>query len=644
MADPAALLRSARASLERGDVAASLASLERAAREFPEIGDHASALRAESLRESGDLAAAEVALAEAVERFPGSRLRASLERQLGDVRFALGDERGARAAWSEARSTTRDADARADLALAIAASLERSGDSARAAAAYRDLWSAQPTTEAAAAASLRLDELEAQGVGRARSAEDWRRRGDELFRRYHNEGALEAYDRALDLGLSSASAARARSQRAHVLFRLRRYADAVTAFAALPRTADSRLWHARSLARSDRVPESIEALEQLAREGHGQIGVRARYFAGLLLDGRSFHDRALAHFDAVAKSGASVDLVHAALWRLAWHAYRSRDCASAVPRLARLVELEKDAVVALQYRYWRARCNEQLDPKAAQAELGAMADEYPFTYYGWRASFRLEAPPAATTTRTARKLADGPLALGPDETLRARILLAAGYDDLARDELRALAQRVRTLADRLELAQLMSDAGDFNGAQLLFVSRYVGLLAGGPIPHREDLWWHAWPNAFADEVDLAVGRPGAAERALVYAIMREESSFRPTVLSPSGAHGLMQIMPATGAKLSRDVGRAGFAPEQLLEADVNVLLGAHYLGQLASDFPGRLSAAIASYNAGPAAVREWIARDPSAPDDEWVEAIPYDETRGYVKRVLRSLHAYRVLY
>ena len=77
---------------------------------------------------------------------------------------------------------------------------------------------------------------------------------------------------------------------------------------------------------------------------------------------------------------------------------------------------------------------------------------------------------------------------------------------------------------------------------------------------------------------------------------------------------------------------------------MNVELGARYLGQLSARFPERLSAAIASYNAGPGAVSEWIARDPAAPDDEWVEAIPYDETRGYVKRVLRSLHAYRVLY
>ena len=75
---------------------------------------------------------------------------------------------------------------------------------------------------------------------------------------------------------------------------------------------------------------------------------------------------------------------------------------------------------------------------------------------------------------------------------------------------------------------------------------------------------------------------------------------------------------------------------------MNVRLGSYYLGELVAQFDGRLSAAIASYNAGPEAVSEWGVDEQD--DDEWVESIPYDETRSYVRRVLQSLHAYRVLY
>jgi soluble lytic murein transglycosylase len=190
----------------------------------------------------------------------------------------------------------------------------------------------------------------------------------------------------------------------------------------------------------------------------------------------------------------------------------------------------------------------------------------------------------------------------------------------------------------------MSDAGDFHSAQRVVVDAHVNDLARGPAPRNEELWWHAWPAAYGEEVARATAQPGAAERELVYAIMREESGYRPEVLSISGAYGLMQIMPTTAERLARDSGRTGFVPNDLLRPGINVALGAWYLGELGARFPKRLSAAIASYNAGPSTVASWLKADPTRIDDEWVEAIPYDQTRGYVKRVLRSLHAYRVLY
>jgi soluble lytic murein transglycosylase len=124
--------------------------------------------------------------------------------------------------------------------------------------------------------------------------------------------------------------------------------------------------------------------------------------------------------------------------------------------------------------------------------------------------------------------------------------------------------------------------------------------------------------------------------------MREESAYRPTVVSVVGARGLLQIMPETGERLAQELALADFDPDDLFEPAVNIRLGSHYLRTLLIRFDGQLSAAIASYNAGPNAVVRWI--DPELDDDEWVEAIPYDQTRAYVKRVLRSLYAYRVLY
>jgi soluble lytic murein transglycosylase len=138
--------------------------------------------------------------------------------------------------------------------------------------------------------------------------------------------------------------------------------------------------------------------------------------------------------------------------------------------------------------------------------------------------------------------------------------------------------------------------------------------------------------------------PGSVEPALVFAIMREESGYRAHVVSPSGARGLLQIMIPTGTRLAARMGHPGFSADDLFDPSTNIKLGAHYLGELKSRFEGRLSASIASYNAGPEAVARWLGPDAPQEDDVWVESIPYDQTRGYVRRVMRSLHAYKVLY
>ena len=227
--------------------------------------------------------------------------------------------------------------------------------------------------------------------------------------------------------------------------------------------------------------------------------------------------------------------------------------------------------------------------------------------------------------------------------MRARILLEAGMLAEARAELELLYPRARGLADRLNLAQLYADSGDFYRPELLMVEGYSARLAGLPAPGDFEVWWHAWPTPFADLFREVAESGIRVERELVYAVMREESGYRPEVVSISGARGLLQIMPETGEHLARRESLSEFSPDDFFIPSINIRLGSAYLEQLMMRFDGRRSAAIASYNAGPEAVSGWLATGPFE-DDEWVEAIPYDQTREYVKRVLRSLQVYHVLY
>jgi soluble lytic murein transglycosylase len=229
------------------------------------------------------------------------------------------------------------------------------------------------------------------------------------------------------------------------------------------------------------------------------------------------------------------------------------------------------------------------------------------------------------------------------DTRRVAILIEAGLLEEAEAETRILARRARDLDDRLTIAHFYSAAEYYHRAQRVVAAPYAERLAAGPEPAREALWWFAWPTAFPDQV-TAASEAMRIDPALLNAVMREESGFQPKVLSTAGARGLTQIMPATGERLAESLGLLDYDVDDLFTPATNLLLGAHYLEQLMERFDGRASAAVASYNAGPQAVARWIEERPDQEDDEWVEGIPYEQTRKYVKRVLRSQQAYRVLY
>jgi soluble lytic murein transglycosylase len=145
-----------------------------------------------------------------------------------------------------------------------------------------------------------------------------------------------------------------------------------------------------------------------------------------------------------------------------------------------------------------------------------------------------------------------------------------------------------------------------------------------------------WVNYYAQIRNL--------DPALVCALILEESRFQQQALSVAGARGLMQILPPTGLKIARQLGLPSFEEKLLFEPEFNLRLGTWYLAQLLQEFSGKLPLALAAYNAGPHVVKEWVSRLKNFREDEFIENIPYSETRNYVIRVLNSFQAYRFLY
>ena len=119
---------------------------------------------------------------------------------------------------------------------------------------------------------------------------------------------------------------------------------------------------------------------------------------------------------------------------------------------------------------------------------------------------------------------------------------------------------------------------------------------------------------------------------------------RATRLPPAGAVGLTQLMLPTAQSVARGLRLARPSRADLMNASLNVRLGARYLGELVRRFDGSVALALAAYNAGPTAVSRWLGARAGLDLDEFVEEIPVEETRGYVKRVLRNYYIYRMLY
>ena len=639
---PGTALREAIVAREAGRLGEAIAGFDAVEKRWPVIGDHAARLAIEARAEAGDPEDTFSKTTAFAAKYPDSLLAGRVARLRGDAAAKLGRADAARAAWRAALDGAETPAERGELQLALARSAEASGDLAAARADYLAAWNTVPTSPTAHDAEAALAALESARRILARDALDWSSRGDALGGAGLHAEAAAAFDRALALSPAPALRTTLLRSRAHALFRARRYDEARTAFEALGDDPEARFWHARAVARSGDPDGAIARFETIAASP-SPFAARARLLAATLLaDAPATEERAAQHFAVVAKTADDAALRKDALWRLAWLRYRQDRATEAAESFVRLGALESDPIDALRPRYFALRARERSAPGASlAADYAALSRELPLTYYGWRASLRAGGLPVARPVSTGPPL--GTPTLPSEPVARIEILLEAGLRREADRELAELAPSATDDADRIALAELALSAGNAQRANALVAGGRAAELAAGPVAGHERIWQLAWPRAFEPQVRAAAAKENVPPE-LVWALMREESGFQPDALSGVGARGVLQLMPETAARMARELGDPEPHVDALYDPALNVRLGVHLLGVLVREFPGRLPAAIGGYNAGSAVVSRWVAGGAALAEDEWIESIPYDETRAYVRRVLRSLHAYRVLY
>jgi soluble lytic murein transglycosylase len=191
----------------------------------------------------------------------------------------------------------------------------------------------------------------------------------------------------------------------------------------------------------------------------------------------------------------------------------------------------------------------------------------------------------------------------------------------------------------LFLADQLYTLGAYDQALRIIRMYFQEVLEKGGSPVPDHFWIQAYPLGMMDRITKLMNSD-RLDPYLVASIIREESMYDPKAISLAGAVGLMQVMPETGRWVAGQLGLKGFEPDQLFDKDLNIKLGSWYLSHLFEQFNGNLVFTIAAYNAGPDAVKEWIQRGDFQDIDEFVEQIPFSETRLYVKKVLRSYYEY----
>lgn len=362
----------------------------------------------------------------------------------------------------------------------------------------------------------------------------------------------------------------------------------------------------------------------------GEWWVEQRVVSRGLLDSGDF--RGAYRIAAGHLATEATDIIDAE-FHAGWYALRGmEDPATAARHFRRILEVSSRPLSASRAWYWLGRSAEAGGPGDAN-EYFANAARYPGTFYGQLAAARLGrktlnvAYPAPTAEDRSR--------FENREAVRAITRLeGTGHTWRADSIYRALADELTSPG---ELALLSARAEKTGNHQL---SLQVGKIAFG---RGIDVAALAFPVGV---IPSSANIDGSG-KALAYAIARQESAFNPGAISTANARGLLQLMPGTAKGVASRYGLAYSQDRLTSDAGYNATLGAHYLGEQISSFGGSYILTFIAYNAGPRRVPEWLDRygDPRGkPIDEvvdWIERIPFQETRNYVQRVMENYQVYK---
>jgi peptidoglycan lytic transglycosylase len=641
---------------EQGDRQAT-AHLFSASQQLPIIGDYALYYLGEALYKAKDWNGAGTAFDLVLSRYPKSLLAPqSLSRSV-EAWFQGEDCRRAKDRQTSFLSAYPNHPLQPAVLLRQADCDQKAGDLQAAATIYRQIWSQFAGSPQAQEAALRLQGLKSKGLPlNEPSPQDWWIRGKALMSAAQYEAAVAALQEMLKFNQSVPDRPQTLLQLGIARVRLKQYDAARVVLAELAMkhagmaAQEAAVWLARVYLRQGQDEPFLE----LARQATGYLSgeLRAKFLMLLAMQhvDRGRIEAAIGAYREAGKENGSPSTAAEASWQVGWLRYHESKYRDAVRSFEDSRRYLPTGSYGARARYWEARSLEKLgDADRARQALESLCKEAPYSYYCQSGRARDGSSPIG---HDAVPLPGAQFSLEisepKDQSIKADVhyqrameLRLLGWSPEAAEELFSLLPKLGN--DRtgiLWLARLLSAAGEYSRPLSVIQASFAEVLdRGGPAIPRE-FWELAYPAGYYDLIRGVL--PADVDPYVVTAVIREESAYNPVAVSGAGAVGLMQLMPQTAQMILAE--SESTSRDRLFDPCLNIRLGSRYLAHLKKKFPNNLIYVIAAYNAGPEIVSKWVRQYSDKEEDEFIDLIPYTETRNYVKKVLRSYWEYKRIY
>lgn len=536
----------------------------------------------------------------------------------------------------------------------FAQALSKTGDTEEAKKILRNLLISRPENSKASDIAKQLEEL--GGEIQFSTSEKLKRAKRLLYRRQFMKAVAE---------LDEKSQPTKRAQLAlwlHIkgmaLFRERHHyeeAAKVLALAAKQKGAfavDDEFHAARALSRVDQDDEAIASYLRLVKKyPTHKRAAQAEYLAAWLdiRHGRSRGERRMKSFLKGPRASLSEEYQREATWHLGFQAFEKGRYPLAVNYLHQYARTGRKGLVKGRGLYWKARALEAMGKKKKAFDVYRSAIRVePLHWYALLSRQRIEGlgenlskSPFSKQKRMTKARAPLPKIILPAEVAFYSLL---GLDEDAEGALRRNEKQILSQAPRGRSLEALAKAYaliESTRRAFRIALREADELNLPLDSTNEWIWYAAYPRPHLSEVKLFAGKAGI-EPAHVYATMRQESGYRPRVVSRADAIGLLQILPATAKGSAKKLG-VQFSRHLLFDPNWNIRFGIEEIASVYGMFDQNLPLTIAGYNAGPQRVRRWLKETGEIETDRFVERIPFNETRNYVRRVMSHYARYKYI-